>query len=467
MYREKIDRYIDAHQNEMLEDIAALCRIESTKDSYRAGKPYGLRCAEVLGEALHLGESYGFSINNYDNYVGTIDLNDKEKQLDILAHLDVVPAGDGWTVTKPFEPLIKGGKIYGRGTADDKGPAVAALYAMRAVRELNIPLKKNVRLILGTDEECGSSDIEHYYSVEKEAPMTFSPDASFPVINIEKGHFHGQFSASFEKSEALPRMLSFESGVKANVVPAKAWALFEGLEGDAVEALIGQAEKDLGIHFTVSAEEGRLKIEAEGENGHASTPWKGKNALTGLLALTERLPLADSPQLEKVKALNRLIPHGDWLGKNLGIAQKDELSGELTLAFSILRITEEELSGEFDSRCPICANEENTLKPAKAAMEKEGFVFSTESMSAPHHVSEDSEFVRTLLEAYEVYTGRKGGCVAIGGGTYVHDLKNGVAFGASMPETENHMHGPDEFAVISELLTSAKIFAQVIVKLCG
>lgn len=467
MYREKIDRYIDAHQNEMLEDIAALCRIESTKDSYRAGKPYGLRCAEVLGEALHLGESYGFSINNYDNYVGTIDLNDKEKQLDILAHLDVVPAGDGWTVTKPFEPLIKDGKIYGRGTADDKGPAVAALYAMRAVRELNIPLKKNVRLILGTDEECGSSDIEHYYSVEKEAPMTFSPDASFPVINIEKGHFHGQFSASFEKSGALPRMLSFESGVKANVVPAKAWALFEGLEGDAVEALIGQAEKDLGIHFTVSAEEGRLKIEAEGENGHASTPWKGKNALTGLLALTERLPLADSPQLEKVKALNRLIPHGDWLGKNLGIAQKDELSGELTLAFSILRITEEELSGEFDSRCPICANEENTLKPAKAAMEKEGFVFSTESMSAPHHVSEDSEFVRTLLEAYEIYTGRKGGCVAIGGGTYVHDLKNGVAFGASMPETENHMHGPDEFAVISELLTSAKIFAQVIVKLCG
>ena len=177
--------------------------------------------------------------------------------------------------------------------------------------------------------------------------------------------------------------------------------------------------------------------------------------------------MADSPQFEKVKALNRLIPHGDWLGKNLGIAQKDELSGELTLAFSILRITEEELSGEFDSRCPICANEENTLKPAKAAMEKDGFVFSTESMSAPHHVSEDSEFVRTLLEAYEIYTGRKGGCVAIGGGTYVHDLKNGVAFGASMPETENHMHGPDEFAVISELLTSAKIFAQVIVKLCG
>ena len=462
MYREKIDRYIDAHQNEMLEDIAALCRIESTKDSYRAGKPYGLRCAEVLGEALHLGESYGFSINNYDNYV-----NEKEKQLDILAHLDVVPAGDGWTVTKPFEPLIKDGKIYGRGTADDKGPAVAALYAMRAVRELNIPLKKNVRLILGTDEECGSSDIEHYYSVEKEAPMTFSPDASFPVINIDKGHCHGQFSASFEKSGALPRMLSFESGVKANVVPAKAWALFEGLEGDAVEALIGQAEKDLGIHFTVSAEEGRLKIEAEGENGHASTPWKGKNALTGLLALTERLPLADSPQLEKVKALNRLIPHGDWLGKNLGIAQKDELSGELTLAFSMLTVKEDGLEGVFDSRCPICSNEENTLKVIKERMAKAGIVLHNDSMTPPHHVDGDSHFVRTLNRVYEEYTGLKGGCLAIGGGTYVHGLKNGVAFGASFPGTDTHMHGADEFAVIDELLACAKIFAQVIVELCA
>lgn len=170
MYREKIDKFIDAHKTEMLEDIAELCKIDSTKDSYRAGRPYGDGCFEALGAALHIAECYGFSINNYDNYVGTVDLNDKEKQLDILAHLDIVPAGDGWTVTEPFVPVVKDGKIYGRGTADDKGPAIAALYAMRAVKELGIPVKKNVRLILGTDEECGSSDIRHYYSVEGRPP---------------------------------------------------------------------------------------------------------------------------------------------------------------------------------------------------------------------------------------------------------------------------------------------------------
>ena len=205
MYREEIEQYIESHKAEMLEDICTLCRINSEKMPYQEGMPYGKGPAEALSCALNMAEKYGFAINNYDNYVGTADLNDKEAQLDILAHLDIVPAGDGWTVTEPFEPVVKDGKLYGRGTADDKGPAVAALYAMRAVKELGIPVTKNVRLILGTDEECGSSDIEHYYKVEKEAPMTFSPDSSFPVTNIEKGSLTGRFEADFKESAALPR----------------------------------------------------------------------------------------------------------------------------------------------------------------------------------------------------------------------------------------------------------------------
>ena len=195
-------------------------------------------------------EEYGFSITNYDNYVGTADLNDKERQLDILAHLDVVPAGEGWTVTEPFEPVEKDGKLYGRGTADDKGPAVAALYAMRAIKELNIPVKKNVRLILGTDEECGSSDIEVYYKREQEAPMTFSPDAAFPVINIEKGRIPGGFTASFAASEALPKIVSIDAGIKVNVVPGKAKAVVAGLDMDVLTAAADEAEKKTGVSFT-------------------------------------------------------------------------------------------------------------------------------------------------------------------------------------------------------------------------
>ena len=119
---------------------------------------------------MELAKEAGFSVTNYDNYVMAADLGPQPAELDILAHLDVVPVSDSWTVTQPFEPLVKDGKIYGRGTADDKGPAVAALYAMKAIKELGIPLKKGVRLILGTDEECGSSDLEYYYARKRKRP---------------------------------------------------------------------------------------------------------------------------------------------------------------------------------------------------------------------------------------------------------------------------------------------------------
>ena len=150
----------------------------------------------------------------------------------------------------------------------------------------------------------------------------------------------------------------------------------------------------------------------------------------------------------------------------LGIAMSDELSGDLTLAFSLLKIDEESLYATFDGRCPLCANEDNVLKVVKEKLAEKHFELHTREMRPPHHVSGDSPFVKTLLAAYEQYTGQKGQCLSMGGGTYVHDLKNGVAFGASMPGTDNRMHGADEFAVIDELLTAAKIYAQVIVDLC-
>ena len=146
---------------------------------------------------------------------------------------------------------------------------------------------------------------------------------------------------------------------------------------------------------------------------------------------------------------------------------EDELSGALTLAFSMLTVGSDSLEGVFDSRCPVCSNEDNVLKIVKKAMAEEGIALETDFMVPPHHVDRESYFIKTLLSVYEDYTGLKGSCQATGGGTYVHNLKNGVAYGASMPGTDNRMHGADEFAVVDHLLTSAKIFAQVIVNLCS
>lgn len=146
---------------------------------------------------------------------------------------------------------------------------------------------------------------------------------------------------------------------------------------------------------------------------------------------------------------------------------EDELSGNLTLSFNMLSVDAASMDGEFDGRIPVCGNDENVLEVVRARMAEQGLTLLNKALIPPHHVSADSYFVKTLLAAFELYTGRKGECQALGGGTYVHHLENGVAFGAAMPETDNKMHGPDEFAVVDELLVSAKIFAQAIVDLCG
>lgn len=467
MYRKEIEAFIDGHKQDMVEDIFTLCRINSEKAPAKEGMPFGKGAAESLAVALQMAGKYGFEVKNYDNFVGTADLNNKERQLDILAHLDVVPAGEGWKVTQPFAPVEQDGKLYGRGTADDKGPAVAALYAMRAVKELGIPLKKNVRLILGTDEECGGSDIDHYYSLEEEAPMTFSPDADFPVTNVEKGGLAGNFTGSFEPSARLPRLVSIKTGIKVNVVPGKAHAQVEGFDLSVLEDAAARTEQETGVKFLFEANGQITEITAVGTGAHAAYAQTGNNALTGLLTFLTKLPFAPCQQIDAVCKLAKLIPHGDVYGKALGIAMGDDISGELTLAFSLLSVTDRELNGTFDSRCPICSNEENVLQVVKARMADIGLTLQNQEMKPPHHVDGDSHFVKTLLRVYEEYTGLEGKCQYTGGGTYVHNLKNGVAYGAAMPGTDNHMHGADEFAILDELLISAKIFAQVIVDLCS
>lgn len=466
MYKDKIEQYIETHKQEMIDDICTLCRINSERSAYQEGDPFGEGCSRALAQALKMAEKYGFSIRNYDNYVGTADLNNGAHQLDILAHLDVVPAGEGWTVTKPYEPVIKDGKLYGRGTADDKGPAVAALYAMRAVKELEIPVTKNVRLILGTDEECGSSDIEHYYMIENEAPMTFSPDSSFPVINIEKGRFPGHVTASFEMSAEKARILSIEAGVKVNVVPGKAHAAVSGLTQEVVQATADKVTKETGVQFEILTDEDSIAITAIGEGAHASTPAEGKNAITALLVLLDYLPLAYCAQTRLIHSLTECFPWNDTEGRALGVAMQTENSGDLTLALTMLTMTETRMDAYFDCRFPVGGNEENVIKPVKTRLEASGMKLESSTLHEPHVVDGNSEFVQTLLNAYELYTGNKGECNYTGGGTYVHDLENGVAFGASMPGVDNRMHGADEFANISDLVTSAKIFAQAIADLC-
>ena len=466
-YQDQIETYFADKEALLLEGLSRLVSIRSVRGEPAPGAPFGPGPAAALAEALKLAVEWGLKDPaSHEGYVGTADLNDKETALHILGHLDVVNEGEGWTVTEPYSPKVVDGCIYGRGTDDDKGPVVVSMLAMKCVKDLGIPLSKNVRLIMGTDEESGSADIAHYFAKNPFAPNTFSPDSGFPVVNVEKGGYHPVFTKSWLKCEALPRLAWFHGGLRINILPADASCAVEGLTEEqilpAAEAVTAQTR----VNFSLNSENGLTVIAAKGEASHAAFPQGGNNAITGLLTLLGRLPLAAGGAKDAIAALNGMFPHGDSAGKALGIAQRDEISHDLTLAFSLLEMTETGLKGQFDARVPICTTRENCAQVAEAAFARHGFALSGE-MAPVHNTPADSDFVRTLLRCYENYTGLKGECLAIGGGTYVHNIPGGVAFGCSFPGFNTFLHGPDERARISDLMASAKIFAQVIVEVCG
>jgi len=360
-----------------------------------------------------------------------------------------------------------GGRIYGRGTADDKGPAMCALYAMRAIKELNIPLSKGVRLILGSDEECGSEDLDYYYGIEHPALMSFSPDADFPLINIEKGGLHSGFSSKTRVADKLPRVISIKGGTKSNVVADYAEAWLEGISLSQAEALASQFSTNCQVRFSIEEKDDLLCVRTKGITAHASTPENGENAVTGMLAFLEELPLSEHETHRRIKCLSRMFPHGDFYGKALGVDIEDARSGKTTLSLNLLSYDGELLEGRFDLRASIEANDENTTDVINQTLEDAGLKPEENRLYKPHIVDEDSLIVKGLLKAYSEITGEESKPIAIGGGTYVHGIKNGVAFGCAKEGVDNRMHGPDEFMGIEQMLTSCEIFAQAIINLCG
>ena len=209
---------------------------------------------------------------------------------------------------------------------------------------------------LGTDEECGSNDLPHYFAKVDHAPYTFTPDADYPLINIEKGHFTGIIRGKYEEREEKPRLLLLDSGVKTNVIPARAEAVIEGSIFDEVSSVAARVQALTKIGFTViRIENDKVKIVAEGRQGHAASPQTGNNALTAMLALLNTLELSYSEGQKMINSLAHLFPHGDWLGRAAGVAMSDDVSGDLIMSLNILHYTPSGLYAEFDSRTCVTA----------------------------------------------------------------------------------------------------------------
>lgn len=464
--KEQIHNWMTGREEEFVEALAPLIAVNSITTEAAPGKPFGEGPAQALALALELARKWGMDTWEDEGYVGLADLNDKEDLLHILAHLDIVAAGDHWD-TDPFTLTRDGDLIYGRGVDDDKGPAVASLLAMRCVKELGIPLKGNVKMILGTDEETGSRDLKHYFANHPFAPYSITPDTCFPVTNIEKAGYAPRFSAVWEPcGEARGQLLSLEGGIRVNVAPGNCTAKICQMPAQSVREAVETVSSATGVQFCMEEENGVLTLEATGAQSHASRPDEGRNAITAMLEVLCRLPLAEDSAAQTIRNLHKLFPYGDNGGAALGIAMEDAVSGKLTLTLSLLHLDTRGFRAQFDCRAPLCATPENTQAVTEKAFADLGWA-CVGSFNPAHAVDGDSPFVRTLLEIYEEFSGRKGYCEAIGGGTYVHYIPGGVAFGAGEHDFASNLHSANERARISQLLLTAEIYAAVIVRLCA
>lgn len=454
MPMDKIFSYIDSHADDMISDLRRLVRVPSVMGEAAEGAPFGEMPARALSEMLDMCSEAGLHVRNIDGYVGTADLYPAEKtpELGILCHLDVVPEGSGWSVP-PFDLTEKDGKLLGRGAIDDKGPAAAVLWAVKALKAVGVKPEKNLRLIFGTNEENGSADLAYYRQKEKLPEMLFTPDGSYPIINAEKGMLRVSYGF-----RANPALLSIRGGNAVNAVPEYAEAVLDIPNAD-VSAYAARFE---GVTISADYSDGKTKITAKGRGAHASTPENGANAVTALISVVSEI--CGDPALT---ALSKMFPYGETDGSAAGIKCSDDISGGLTTVLSVIDSMGGIVEAKQDVRFPVEKTSGDILPLLSEKASAAGLVMNADMISEPHHVPEDSTLIKKLLEVYELVTGEKGHCVAIGGGTYVHETENGVAFGAEFPGEENNMHGADEFISRESLIKNAKIFAAAICSLCG
>lgn len=451
---EKLYQWMDAHADELVEAAARLIKINSVGGEAENGHPFGDGVAAALDEALAIAERWGLATHNHEYYVGTAQLGEGEPRLGVLCHLDTVPLGVGWT-HDPLGAEIVDGKMYGRGTTDDKGPAAATLFALRALKECGMTPPAACRVVLGGDEETGSTDMEYYQTKEAFPPYLFSPDGSYPLINTEKGRVQLTVTAPMTD----PRLLWAEGGVALNAVPTEAVACLRDV---AAEAALAAAE-ETGHAVTLEESDEGLRVTAHGAAAHGSTPEKGENAVTALLEVLAACGVGgDAVQNAACK-----FPFAEYGGESAGAACSDAPSGALTLAFTCLSVKEGQFMGRADIRFPVSFTVAEIEAKLHTGLDA-AFAVSFDNCVEGHHVPEDSPFVQTLLRVYEQETGETDAHgLAIGGGTYVHGIPNGVAFGVEFPGVDNRIHGADEFIGVDELMKDARLIARAVAAVCA
>lgn len=468
---------IDELKEEMLQTLKELIAIPSVEAEAQGDMPFGKNVQDALEFMLDRAKQDGFETKNVDNYGGHIDFGGKtvneegcitgagSQMLGILGHLDVVPEGSGWD-HEPFGGEIVDGKMYGRGTIDDKGPVIAAYYAMKAIKESGLMPQKKVRLIIGLDEETGWVGMDHYFKKEPFPDLGFTPDADFPAIHGEMGILVFELAKKLRKTEQNGIILRRMSGGNApNMVPDSASALLFAPSYDEIKEKLETFRLKTGYEISAKGKGKSLEITAIGKSAHGAQPWKGLNGISILMAFLEQIGLANEDLRDFIQFYNRHLAF-ETDGESLGCGLSDQLSGKLVLNVGIAEIDEEVARIAINIRYPITLNDETVYEAMAPVVRKYDLGIVKGKSQAPIYFEPDDPLITTLMDVYRKYTGdTESSPIVIGGGTYARAAKNIVAFGMLYPGEPETEHQSNEFVSVEQLIRSAKIYAEAICRL--
>ncbi|MGL6106234.1 M20 family metallopeptidase [Romboutsia sp.] len=435
-------------QNEMITSIVECIQIPSVISEAKEGFPFGENIDKALRHTLKMCESLGFRTVYKDGYYGYAEIGEGEELIGILGHLDVVPEGEleSWDIP-PYEGVIKDEKLYGRGTQDDKGPTIAAIYAVKALMDLGVKFDKRVRFIFGTDEENLWRCIQKYSKNNEEIPnYGFTPDSKFPMINAEKGLLQALLVCEEESS------VNLKLGNAFNSVPDK--AVYNDISLEEVKI---ELEK-LGFDYT-TLEKGICVI-GTGVHSQVSDSKDAKNAIS-------RLCMALNKAGVKSKAIDFIaeVIGEDANANNIVENCKDEVSGNLTFNIGKLELTEEKQVISVDIRIPVTFEKEIVVNNLTEKAKAYGLKYEEYDWLKSIYVPADNFLVKTLRAVFEEETGLDSTPLSSGGATYARALDNCVAFGAVFPNAPKTEHQPNEYVVIDDLMHAAQIYGLAVYEL--
>lgn len=461
------DSIVDSLENDIIQGTQQIIRIKSVEDSALPGKPFGEGVNNALEYVLNLAKELGFTTKNLDGYAGYAEYGEGAETLGILVHLDIVPEGDGWSYP-PYGGEIHQGKIYGRGAVDNKGPAIAALYALKAVMNSDVVLKKKVRIIFGTNEETNWGCMKYYLEKEPSPEIAFVPDSDFPLINGEKGVINVTFKFQFPIYQGTAiRVEKIVGGNRSNMVPDYCEANISGEVNliDQIKKALESFRDETGYQLSWKENNNLLIIKSYGISAHGSLPEKGKNAVSQLMAFLSLLELGESPAGKLVAFYNQYIGM-EYNGQSMGIGMADELSGKLTFNVGIIKFQENQAELVANIRIPIKYQIGEIIKKLEEVTRDLGINVVTGKAMNSYYISEDDFLVQKLLQVYQAKTGDyQAKPKTIGGATYARTLPKAVPFGPLFPGTIETAHEKDEYISIEDLLKSTKIYAQAIYEL--